>query len=1791
MQHLILSTTSWFVLLSTCCVVIGGSNNPPRFAIGGISEIVVRVQEGPESQGKLLYRLNGEDPDEDKLTYGVMGPVGKDLLRFESVGKTDANVYLRHELDREVKDSYSFVLTLTDGKLREGYYITQTMLIIVEDVNDNEPVFKPFRSTISVREDAVTGVLETVEAVDQDAGPFGQVIYKLQNEEEDVIKTFSVQTQNGKGVINLIGPLDFEKKSLYQLRVLATDRANSNRKNTATAAILVKVEDVEDQPPVFSLVPPVTRIPEDLPLGSHVLTVKAIDGDREIDNVIKYRIIKGGRALFEIDSFSGVVTVKGKLDREGTENNNGAYILEIEAQEDTPVVYPVPSVKTEVTVILTDVNDETPTFRSKKYIAEVNENAQVNVPVNFIGDSLPEVFDHDQGTNGTFRMYLEEDNDVFEVTPSEGVNEASFLIRVKHSIPLDYERVKVMNFKIIARETAVISPKSSTADVTVYIRDTNDNFPQFSDTMYQVTIPEDVREGTTVAVVKATDQDSEAFGTDGIRYTDLRGQVADKLTLDSISGVITVKTSQHGFDRETTSQYYVTVEARDNEGLGNRNTVQLQITLEDVNDNSPEFLFPQYEARLHENEASFLTPLVVQAEDKDLKNTRNSEIRYQIVGGDRQGNFTIDAVTGEIRPRAPLDFEMISQEKGDVRTFRLKARAYDLGEPSLSNDVSVEIYVRDTNDVVPVFHSSFYNKAIPEDTPGGTSVLQVQAFDGDHSPANSRVVYRIQTGAQDKFVIDANTGIISVAVGANLDPDMTNPRTTIYLLEVVALDGGIGDDQKHAVTRTNISIIDVNNKSPTFTDLVMTLVPEDAPVGHLVARVKAVDLDEKPILRYSFDYFHSEAKNENGAVVLENEFDIQGVFDINNADGTITVVKALDREKIETMKLVLKVEDLAATTDGQTATATLTVQIDDINDNRPVFKKLNYKHVVAENSKAGSPVLTVIATDADKNRTISYSLEGRPQVLSLLSIDSKTGEITVDGKIDREHFSWLNLTIRAIDGGKPPLSSTADLYLQVLDENDNNPVFVDRMSDFTVPEDTPVGHEVATIKATDADTGDYGKLTYTWDSAGAEGKFRIDRETGQIIVSEKLDREDKDIYSLIVQAWDNYEYGFSTGESRKAFIKISIRVTDVNDETPTFVKQLLCASVTEFHELRKTVFMVSAIDKDDPFTENSRVTFSIVNGNQAGLFEIQTLEDNSAKILSQKPLRNRFGNYTLEIRAQDRGRPSLNSTETFHVCVTDVNDHNPIFFTPPSNYTIRIPENATVGSTVLHVSASDDDIGDNGQVRYRLKELSNGHWRTFHIDKITGILTLQNMLDREKQRNYELRVEAYDLGQPTSLSSDLDVTVYVTDVNDYAPEFTEDVYRVAFIENHPPNKEKFKLIPTIDKDDHESLTKAIPCYFIVGGNEKNRFRLDIFTHELYAIETLDREEKSEYSLIIQAADDCFHIPPSIERFDPWDNTLLQVDVTVKDVNDNAPQFVKSVFTGGITTEADFGSIFMTVKATDSDIGVNSIVHYYIVGSIRRTLSEALESIRGPPFLLDNKTGEISLNFDPQKKMKGYFDFEILVNDTDGLFDTARVFIYLLREDQRVRFVLRLTPTELRQKLEEFREELNRQPPLDQRFLTQINILLKVLKISISPQFFRSDLYLHFINRKDNSIMDVDTVLSLIDKNNDYLDELFKEFNVLYSEAAKSTSLLDGADDQMKVWLIGLAVFLVIMLVLVLSLCVTQRSRYERQLKAATATAFGTQQSATTSTDIPNTTHICFLYNLSVTAKYWGTFYL
>ncbi len=488
-----------------------------------------------------------------------------------------------------------------------------------------------------------------------------------------------------------------------------------------------------------------------------------------------------------------------------------------------------------------------------------------------------------------------------------------------------------------------------------------------------------------------------------------------------------------------------------------------------------------------------------------------------------------------------------------------------------------------------------------------------------------------------------------------------------------------------------------------------------------------------------------------------------------------------------------------------------------------------------------------------------------------------------------------------------------------------------------------------------------------------------------------------------------------------------------------------------------------------------------------------------------------------------------------------------------------------MGSQVVAVRAVDDDVGVNGDVRYRIIADRNDF---FDVDSVSGIVTLARPLDRERQRVHELRVEAFDLGEPTPLATDLDLVVYVSDVNDHSPQFLIDEFEASFTEHKPPGAERVLLVGTVDRDHEDDFIDLDVCYFIVDGNDERLFEVLPREHELLFNRELDREERSEYTLTVKATEECLSPPPARQRFRSNDDSLLLVRVSVVDIDDNSPRFSKDVFTGGISTDAEFGAAFMRVLATDDDVGENARLSFSVRGNIEASdESEGLENIQEPPFLVNSSTGDVLLNFDPQRGMKGYFSFEVIASDLAGHMDEAKVLIYLLREDQRVKFVMRAQPGEIRPRIGRF-----------------LRALAAATDAVVSADAFRvhhvegrsgdgavdktkTDVLLHFVDPRDNTVMEVEDVLRLIDYRIEELVDIFKEFNVIDTEGATEGSAAlragpGGADHGALVfWLAGACAFLLLLLVLLSCLLAHTRRKYLRRLRAATTDAYSDPNNA------------------------------
>lgn len=333
--------------------------------------------------------------------------------------------------------------------------------------------------------------------------------------------------------------------------------------------------------------------------------------------------------------------------------SNNPFLISIKASEqplsphDTPATM---STTIQMSVVLISSKNHPPNFATSQLVGSIAENSPNMTPVKWDPESLPLVTDGDAGANGTIYLSFERDSGIFTIVPNRGLNELTFSLLVRNNSILDYEKLdakKSLQMTLIATDGSTDEPLKSTIPIIIHVIDVNDNAPQFTQTQYEGSIYEDSPIGTVITKVSAIDPDTGNFGK--IKFTSMSGVLAKNLAIGENTGIVTLK-SLDNLDREKIgSEQQVTIEVRDENGVGNRNRTKLIVKILDANDNAPQFTQMKYDALLNNDLQSFTQPLIVTAFDSDEPGTANSNVTYEIIEGAFYDSFTINSTTGEIK--------------------------------------------------------------------------------------------------------------------------------------------------------------------------------------------------------------------------------------------------------------------------------------------------------------------------------------------------------------------------------------------------------------------------------------------------------------------------------------------------------------------------------------------------------------------------------------------------------------------------------------------------------------------------------------------------------------------------------------------------------------------------------------------------------------------------------------------------------------------------------------------------------------------------------------------------------------------------------------------------------------------------------------------------------------------------------------------------------------------------------------------------------------------------------------
>ncbi|NXF87335.1 PCDGA protein, partial [Eubucco bourcierii] len=483
-------------------------------------------------------------------------------------------------------------------------------------------------------------------------------------------------------------------------------------------------------------------------------------------------------------------------------------------------------------------------------------------------------------------------------------------------------------------------------------------------------------------------------------------------------------------------------------------------------------------------------------------------------------------------------------------------------------------------------------------------------------------------------------------------------------------------------------------------------------------------------------------------------------FSLHGKTGHLVTAERIDREQLCRLleKCVLRCELIA---EGEMQVYGIEVEITDINDNAPRFPEPETLLTISETTSLGSRFFLAEADDPDLGMNSLQSYELSADEHFSLAVQAGPGgdrrpELVLAKALDREEAAFHELVLKARDGGEPARTGTARIRVEVLDANDNAPVFSPAEYTVRVPEDVPVGSTVVTVTATDADEGLNGHVKYSLKKM--KEIFHLNSETGVITLVRSLDFEEGDSYELEVQAHD--------GGSLFDAAKVTISVTDVNDNAPELTVSSQLSEISEDAPQGSMVALLHVQDQDSG--ANGLVRCSL----DAGVpFRLEKSFEDYYRVVTTRQLdREIVSEYNVTVRAADGGSPPLWSSAVLALRVLDVNDNAPVF--SEARYSARLPENNAAGALVLTVRATDADWGQNARVRYRLGE---GRVRGVPLSSYvsvqaeTGALYALRSFDYEEVREVGLWVLAEDGGSP-ALSSNVSVRIVIVDENDNAPQ-------------------------------------------------------------------------------------------------------------------------------------------------------------------------------------------------------------------------------------------------------------------------------------------------------------------------------------------------------------------------------------------------------------------------------------
>nr|XP_055033334.1 protocadherin gamma-A11-like [Misgurnus anguillicaudatus] len=581
----------------------------------------------------------------------------------------------------------------------------------------------------------------------------------------------------------------------------------------------------------------------------------------------------------------------------------------------------------------------------------------------------------------------------------------------------------------------------------------------------------------------------------------------------------------------------------------------------------------------------------------------------------------------------------------------------------------------------------------------------------------------------------------------------------------------------------------------------------------------------------------------------------ESLFSVNQNDGVLYVNGKIDREAVcERINPCLI--NLKIALENPLEIHYVTVDIIDVNDHAPRFPEQEMHLEIYESVFPGARFQLKGARDPDSgsNSVQVYKLSHadffRIEIIDR-DEDGKVPVLILQKPLDREVTKSLQLQLTALDGGKPPKSGTIDITIDVLDINDNAPVFTKDTYSVVLNENTPVGTTILRVNATDSDEGQNGEVIYALGH-NVNNKLRklfdVNPTTGDIIVTSLLDFEIKDKYQIDIKASDKGIVPLSTDKI------ITIKIADVNDNPPQIEVTSFSESVPEDSKPGTTVALISLSDLDSEI--NGRVSCSIPEDVPFKL--MSSTQDNTYSLVTTSALdRETKSHYEVMLVAKDAGQPPLSSVKTITVQVSDVNDNSPEFSSSP--YVFYVMENNVPGKSLFSVSASDKDASESGVVNYQIWRdggVENKYTSFININSDNGEIYALKSFDFETVKTFQFHVLATDSGSP-SLSSNVTVNVFILDQNDNVPVI---LYPVSAngsaegVEEIPRNVNAGHLVTKVRAYDADIGYNGWLLFSLQEVSDHSLFGLDRYTGQIRTLRSFTETDEAQHKLVILVKD-------------------------------------------------------------------------------------------------------------------------------------------------------------------------------------------------------------------------------------------------------------------------------------------------------------------------------------------------